>query len=51
MAIFSQPEFGRSSAEVLARALGVEVVELDVLSVDYFRNMLDIAQALEDSFK
>ena len=49
-AIFSQPEFGRSSAEVLARALGVEVVELDALSVDYFRNMLDIAQALEDSF-
>lgn len=50
-AIFTQPEFGRSSADVLARALGVEVVELDVLSTDYFRNMLDIAQALEDSFK
>jgi zinc transport system substrate-binding protein len=50
-AIFSQPEFGRSSADVLARALGVEVVELDVLSADYFSNMLDIAQALEDSFR
>lgn len=50
-AVFSQPEFGRSSADVLARALGVDVVELDVLGADYFRNMLDIAQALEDSFE
>lgn len=50
-AIFTQPEFGRSSADVLARALSVEVVELDVLSGDYFSNMLDIAQLLEDSFK
>lgn len=50
-AVFSQPEFGRSSADVLARAIGVEVVELDVLSADYFSNMLDIARALEDSFK
>ena len=50
-AVFSQPEFGRSTADVLARALGVEVVELDVLSADYFSNMLDIAEALEDSFE
>jgi len=50
-AVFSQPEFGRSSADMLARALGVAVVELDVLDADYFSNMLDIAQALEDSFK
>ena len=50
-AIFTQPEFGRSSADVLARALGVEVVELDVLSGEYFSNMLDIAGRLEDSFQ
>lgn len=50
-AIFTQPEFGRSSADVLARALGVDLVEIDVLSGDYFSNMLDIAQCLEDSFK
>lgn len=50
-AIFTQPEFGRSSADVLARALEVEVVELDILSGEYFSNMLDIAQRLEDSFK
>ncbi|MDQ8192796.1 zinc ABC transporter substrate-binding protein [Coraliomargarita sp. SDUM461004] len=50
-AVFTQPEFGHSSANVLARALDVEVVEIDVLSGDYFSNMLDIAQRLEDSFK
>jgi len=50
-AIFTQPEFGRSSADVLARALDVDVVALDVLSGEYFSNMLDIANRLEDSFK
>ncbi|MGZ0654834.1 metal ABC transporter solute-binding protein, Zn/Mn family [Coraliomargarita sp. W4R72] len=50
-AIFTQPEFGRSSADILARALDVELVEVDVLSGDYFSNMLDIAQRLADSFK
>lgn len=50
-AIFTQPEFGRSSADVLARALEVEVVTLDVLSADYFVNMLEIARRLENSFE
>jgi len=50
-AIFTQPEFGRSSAGVLASASDVELVEVDVLSGEYFSNMLDIAQSLEDSFK
>lgn len=49
-AIFTQPEFGRSSATVLARALEVEVVELDLLSEDYFENMHTIADSLEGSF-
>jgi zinc transport system substrate-binding protein len=49
-AVFTQPEFGHSSADVLAKALGVEIVELDVLSADYFNNMRVIAQCLEDSF-
>lgn len=48
--VFSQPEFGRSSAEVLARALKVEVVELDVLSARYFRNMERIGKRLKASF-
>jgi zinc transport system substrate-binding protein len=50
-AIFTQPEFGQSSADVLARALGVKTIEVDVLSGDYFSNLLDLAQSLEDSFK
>jgi zinc transport system substrate-binding protein len=49
-AIFTQPEFGQSSADVLAKALDVEVIEVDVLGADYFSNMLDIGQRLEDSF-
>jgi len=50
-AIFTQPEFGRSSADVLARALEVEVIEIDVLSDDYWNNMQDIAHSLEVSFQ
>lgn len=50
-AVFTQPEFARSSADILARALNAEVVVVDVLSEDYFTNMLDIADALERSFK
>lgn len=49
-AVFSQPEFGRSSADVLAQALQVEVISLDVLSADYFDNMRKIANRLEESF-
>lgn len=48
--VFSQPEFGRSSAEVLARALKVEVLELDVLSGQYLRNMEQIGKLLKASF-
>ena len=50
-AVFTQPEFGRSSATVLARALGVEVVEIDLLSEDYFANMQAIADSLVRSFE
>lgn len=49
-AVFSQPEFGRSRADVLARALDVEVMVVDVLSADYFINMIEIANRLEESF-
>ena len=49
-AIYTQPEFGRSTATVLARALNVEVVELDILSEDYFVSMQQIADRLEKGF-
>lgn len=50
-AIFTQPEFGRSSAAVVARALKVDVIELNPLAEDYFDNMRGIASALVASFR
>lgn len=49
-AIFKQPEFGRSSAAVLADALDIPVVEVNPLAEDYINNMRNMAQALERSF-
>lgn len=49
-AIFTQPEFGRTTATILADALEVPVVELDVLPSDYMSGMAAIADALEESF-
>lgn len=50
-AVFTQPEFGRSSAAVLARALKVDVVELNPLAEDYFKNLQLIADRLAASFE
>ena len=50
-AVFSQLEFGRSSADLLAKALKVKVISLDVLSGDYFGNMQEIGNQLEASFR
>lgn len=50
-AIFTQPEFGRSSADILAQALGLDVVEVDPLAADYIENMLSIGRQLEESFR
>ncbi len=49
-AILTQPEFGQSSASVLADAMGVEVVEINIMAEDYFTNMHYIADSLERSF-
>jgi zinc transport system substrate-binding protein len=49
-AIFTQPEFGRTTATVLAKALDVEVLELDLLSEDYLASMHQIADRLERGF-
>ena len=49
-AIFTQPEFGQSSARVLGDALGVELIEINPLAEDYFANMRSIAENLERSF-
>ena len=49
-AILTQPEFGRSSAAVLADALEVPVLEVNILGRDYFSNMRDLANELKRSF-
>ena len=50
-AIMTQPEFGRSGATVLGRALGVEVLEVNPLAEDYLNNLRAIADCLERSFQ
>jgi len=49
-AIFTQPEFGRTTATILADALNLDVVELNVLPADYIIGMMSIADALEKGF-
>lgn len=49
-AIFTQPEFGRTTATILADALELEVVELQVLPTDYIAGVTAVADALERSF-
>ncbi len=49
-AIFTQPEFGRTTATILADALNLEVVELNVLPTDYISGMTGIANSLEEGF-
>lgn len=49
-AILTQPEFGRSSASVMANALEVPVLEVDILRRDYLNSMQDLALAVERSF-
>lgn len=49
-AIYTQPEFGRTTATILADALGVPVVEVNLLPTDYIVGMADIGNALEGGF-
>lgn len=48
--VFTQPEFGRGSANILARALDVQVVEIDPLAEDYMNNMRRLAELCARSF-
>ncbi|MGM0431094.1 MAG: metal ABC transporter solute-binding protein, Zn/Mn family [Spirochaetota bacterium] len=44
--IFVQPEFNEKSAEVIADAVGAEVVEISSLQADYIENLRDVADIL-----
>lgn len=50
-AVLRQPEFGRTSAQTVARALGVDVVEVDPLARDYFATMRALSKRLRESFE
>lgn len=49
-AIFVQPQESRRQAEVLAEAVGADVVEIDPMAVDWEENLLHIGEALARSF-
>lgn len=44
--IFVQPQFNRTAAEQVARAIGGEVVAIDPLAEDFLGNLRQVAQAL-----
>lgn len=49
-AVLTQREFGRSSAQILANALKVPLIEVDLLDRSYFKMMESLVQVLEVSF-
>jgi zinc transport system substrate-binding protein len=42
--VFTQPEFSRKSAEVIARELGAKVIDADGLAYDWKSNLLNVAK-------
>lgn len=45
-AVFIQPGFSRRTAQTVADALGVEVMEADVLSADWAENLRSVARKM-----
>ncbi|MCG8379764.1 MAG: zinc ABC transporter substrate-binding protein, partial [Proteobacteria bacterium] len=45
-AVFSQPQFSRRAAEVLARETGAKIIDLDPLAFDYIENMNDVVDKI-----
>lgn len=49
--IFVQPQFSRKSAELIARAIGARIVEVDPLAADWEQNLRRCAAAIEKALK
>jgi zinc transport system substrate-binding protein len=49
-AIFVQPQFSRSTAETLARAIGARVITIDPLSADYVDNLRELAIKIHSAY-
>jgi zinc transport system substrate-binding protein len=50
-ALFVQPQFSRSTAERVARALECQLVELDPLAADYLNNLESMAHRIAGAFR
>jgi len=48
-AIFVQPQFSRRAAEVVARAVGAEVIALDPLAYDWPANLREVGRTLAEA--
>ena len=48
--VYVEPQFDRSSAEVIAESIGGEVVEIDPLAPNYIENIRDVADKIEGGF-
>jgi zinc transport system substrate-binding protein len=49
--LFVQPQFARTSAEAVAKAIGGAVVPIDALARDYVTNLQRIAGAVEEALR
>jgi zinc transport system substrate-binding protein len=49
--LFSQPQFSRGQAEVVAKEIGAEIAIVDPLSGDYFSMMRDLAMKVAQSYR
>jgi len=47
--VFVQKQFNRNSAEIIAREIGADVIELDPLAEDYIANLYYVTDAISNS--
>ncbi len=45
-AIFIQPQFSKRHAEIVAKALGIKIIEVDPLSYNWAQNLLEVAKKI-----
>lgn len=50
-AVFVQPQFDDSSAQLIAEAIGAEVISIDPLEKDVLNNLLSIAEQLAEAMR
>lgn len=48
--IFVQPQESRQHAEIIARSIGLKIVDLDPMAPDWFDNMQSMGRKIQDAF-